>query len=87
MASGTTSSANSFAGSLQPITPVEEGMTELAPPDKFNFDATAAHTDSAAATPSPPGHTFDTLLLMTRACTAWPSARRDLPTLTGHPGN
>jgi hypothetical protein len=62
-------------------------MTELAPPGKFSFDATAAQTDSAAAIPSPPGHTLDTLLLITRAWIGWPSERRDLPTLTGHPGN
>jgi hypothetical protein len=67
IANGTTSSANSFAGSLQPITPVEDGMTELAPPGRLSFDATAAQTDSAAATPSPPGQTFDTLLLITIA--------------------
>ena len=62
-------------------------MTELEPPDRFNLSATAAQTDSAAATPSPPGQTLDTLLLMTSAWTGCPSDRRDLPTLTGHPGN
>jgi len=67
IALGTISSANSFAGNLHPITPVDDGKTELAPFGRFKLVATASQTDSAAATPSPPGQTLDTLLLMTSA--------------------
>mmetsp|Transcript_9707 Transcript_9707/g.21043 ORF Transcript_9707/g.21043 Transcript_9707/m.21043 type:complete len:302 (-) Transcript_9707:487-1392(-) len=87
IAMGTMSSANSFAGKRHPITPVDEGRTELAPPGRFKFLATTSQTDSAAATPSPPGQTLETLLLITSAWSGWPPERRVLPTLTGHPGN
>ena len=87
MALGTISSASSFAGNRHPITPVEDGKTDEAPPGRFNFAATEAQTDSAAAIPSPPGQTLETLLLMTSAWSGVPAERRDLPTLTGHPGN
>mmetsp|Transcript_15251 Transcript_15251/g.27718 ORF Transcript_15251/g.27718 Transcript_15251/m.27718 type:complete len:332 (-) Transcript_15251:627-1622(-) len=87
IAFGAISSANSFAGKRHPITPVDEGSTELAPPGRFKFVATASQTDSAAAIPSPPGQTLETLLLMTSAWSGCPPERRDFPTMTGHPGN
>jgi hypothetical protein len=87
MALGTISSASSLAGRRHPITPVDDGRTALAPPGRFSPLATAAHTDSDAATPSPPGQTFDTLLLMTIAWSGLPAERRDFPAMTGHPGN
>mmetsp|Transcript_542 Transcript_542/g.1242 ORF Transcript_542/g.1242 Transcript_542/m.1242 type:complete len:295 (+) Transcript_542:333-1217(+) len=67
IAVGTISSASSFAGNRHPITPVDEGRTELAPPDRFKLVATASQTNSAAAMPSPPGQTLEILLLMTSA--------------------
>lgn len=86
-ARGTTSAASSFAGSRHPMTPVDEGNTVEAPPGKLSALATAAQTSSASATPSPPEHTFETLLLMTRACKGPPCLMRFLPTITGAPGN
>jgi hypothetical protein len=86
-ASGTTSFASSFAGSLHPITPVLEGNTLPAPPGRFSSLATAAHTSSALATPSPPEQTFEILLFITIAWIGLPEERRDRPTLIGDPGN
>ena len=86
-ATGTTSSASSLAGKRHPITPVEEGKTVLAPPGRLRALATASQTSSESATPSPPEHTFETLLLITRACRGPPAASRDLPTIMGAPGN
>jgi hypothetical protein len=86
-ATGTTSSANSFAGSRHPITPVDDGNTLLAPPARDKASATAWQTRSASATPSPPEQTLETLLLMTRAWRGPPSANRWRPTMTGAPGN
>ena len=85
-ASGTTSSANSFAGNRHPITPVLEGKTK-SEDSKLSALATASQTSSASASPSPPEQTLDTLLLMTRASIGPPAARRLRPTLIGAPGN
>mmetsp|Transcript_2842 Transcript_2842/g.4470 ORF Transcript_2842/g.4470 Transcript_2842/m.4470 type:complete len:251 (+) Transcript_2842:898-1650(+) len=87
MALGTTSSDNSLAGRRQPMTPVLDGRTEDAPLGKLSAAATASHTISLSATPSPPEHTLETLLLMTSACRGPPSANRLRPTLMGAPGN
>lgn len=65
IAFGITSSANSFAGSRHPITPVLEGKTLSTPSGKSNKSATAWQTNSAFPTPSPPEQTFDILLLIT----------------------
>mmetsp|Transcript_1651 Transcript_1651/g.3754 ORF Transcript_1651/g.3754 Transcript_1651/m.3754 type:complete len:238 (-) Transcript_1651:194-907(-) len=83
---GATSSANSFAGSLHPITPVLDGKTTDGDSNPSSF-ATDAQTSSASASPSPPPQTLDTLLLMTRVWSGPPPSKRFRPTLTGAPGN
>lgn len=85
-ATGTMSCANSLAGNRQPITPVEEGKT-TEPEESSSALATAEHTSSESASPSPPEHTLETLLLMTKAARGPPSESRRRPTLMGAPGN
>jgi hypothetical protein len=70
----------------QPITPVDEGNTSLED-DSPSALAVEEHTSSAASTP-PGAQTFETLLLITTAC-SFPSfsAILDRPTITGAPGN
>mmetsp|Transcript_43035 Transcript_43035/g.84589 ORF Transcript_43035/g.84589 Transcript_43035/m.84589 type:complete len:201 (+) Transcript_43035:785-1387(+) len=85
-AAGTTSPASSSAGSRHPITPVLLGSTAAAPPANPKAAAAAAHTRSVAAAPSPPAHTFDTLLFTASAWIGAPDARRARPTVTGAPG-
>ena len=70
---------------LQPITPVEHGMTEAAPPARPSASAAAAQTASETATPSPAAHTFEILLFTTIACSGAPAASRARPTVTGDP--
>mmetsp|Transcript_38510 Transcript_38510/g.103230 ORF Transcript_38510/g.103230 Transcript_38510/m.103230 type:complete len:310 (-) Transcript_38510:215-1144(-) len=77
----------SSTGRRQPMTPVEHGSTAPAPPARPRASATAPHTASLAASPSPPGQTLDTLLLTTIACRGFLSASRRRPTRTGQPGN
>mmetsp|Transcript_17011 Transcript_17011/g.47787 ORF Transcript_17011/g.47787 Transcript_17011/m.47787 type:complete len:290 (+) Transcript_17011:18-887(+) len=86
IACGTTSAASSLAGSFHPMTPVDDGRTESAESNP-SASATDWQTSSASASPSPPEHTLETLLLMTNACSGLPLASRFLPTLTGAPGN
>ena len=76
---------SSEAGIRQPMMPVEHGRTEFGgAPRAF---AAAAATFCAASTP-PGAQTFDTLLLITMACSeAAGRAVRARPTMTGAPGN
>jgi hypothetical protein len=87
IATGTISVANSVAGNLHPITPVEDGSTDFDPCDNCNVCATASQTNSAFPTPSPPEQTLDTLLLMTKVWIGPFSSNRCRPTMTGAPGN
>lgn len=89
MASGTTSSANSFEGNLHPMTPVLLGKTLSRPCSSFSKVATDSHTSRASEIPPSgvPEHTLETLLLMTRAWSGDFFAKRSFPTLMGAPGN
>mmetsp|Transcript_23991 Transcript_23991/g.78202 ORF Transcript_23991/g.78202 Transcript_23991/m.78202 type:complete len:420 (+) Transcript_23991:752-2011(+) len=80
-----TASAISPTGSRQPITPVEAGSTDEAPPGSESASAAAAQTASESPTPSLPEHTFEILLLTTMACRSPPAASRFRPTVTGAP--
>ena len=72
-------------GSPHPMTPVEHGSTDSAPPGSSSAAAAAAHTASDAPTPSPAAHTLEILLLTTIACSAGDSASRFRPTVIGEP--
>eukprot|EP00967_Tisochrysis_lutea_P070493 scaffold93048_cov34-Tisochrysis_lutea.AAC.2 len=72
-------------GRLQPITPVDAGMTDLPPPGSSRAAATASQSDSESATPSRPEQTFEILLLMIIACSGAPASIRSRPILMGAP--
>lgn len=69
------------------MTPVLDGRTLCAPSARLSSFATAPQRYSELATPSPPEHTFETLLFIMIVWIGFPDDSRERPTLIGDPGN